>query len=84
VTLIDYERLRDMRPDHAQFMIRDSTKFAIFYSYKICKQCKWIRRICTRRLIFVSFRFFNEIKGRASSRIAHSLAAPICVRYSAR
>jgi len=38
-----------------------------------------IRRICTRRLIFVSIRrsdFFNDIKGRESSRITHNLAAP--------
>jgi len=25
----------------AQFMIRNSSKLAIFYSYKVCKQCKW-------------------------------------------
>jgi len=25
----------------AGFVIRDSSKLTIFYSYKICKQCKW-------------------------------------------
>jgi len=29
-----------VRPDYARFVIRDK-KLAIFYSYKICKQCKW-------------------------------------------
>jgi len=28
----------EVRSDHARFVIRDSS---IFYSYKICKQCKW-------------------------------------------
>jgi len=30
-----------VRPDYARFVIRHSSKLAIFYSYKICKQCKW-------------------------------------------
>jgi len=30
-----------VRPDYARFMIRDCSKLTIFYSYKICKQCKW-------------------------------------------
>jgi len=30
-----------MQPDYARFVIRDSSKLAIFYSYKIYKQCKW-------------------------------------------
>jgi len=30
-----------VRPDYARFVIRDSSKLAIFYLYKICKQCKW-------------------------------------------
>jgi len=30
-----------LAPDYAWFVIRDSSKLAIFYSYKICKQCKW-------------------------------------------
>jgi len=34
-------RLRRVRPDYARFMIPDNSKFAILYSYKICKQCKW-------------------------------------------
>jgi len=32
-----------LAPDYARFVIRDSSKLAIFYSYKICKQCKLIR-----------------------------------------
>jgi len=30
----------DYAPDYARLMIRDSSKLAIFYSYKVCKQCK--------------------------------------------
>jgi len=30
-----------VRPDYVRFVIYDSSKFAIFYSYKICKQYKW-------------------------------------------
>jgi len=30
-----------VRPYYARFVICDSSKLAIFYSYKICKQCKW-------------------------------------------
>jgi len=44
-----------------------------------------IRRICTRRLIFVSIRqrsgFFDKIKGRESPRITHSLAPAWCVMH---
>jgi len=31
-----------VRPDYARFVIRDVSKLAIFYSYKIRKQCKWM------------------------------------------
>jgi len=49
-----------VRLDYARFVIRDSSKLTIFYSYKICKQCKWIYlsnlSFNIRRLIFVSIR----------------------------
>jgi len=69
------------RPDYARFVIRDSSKLAIFYSYKICKQCKWtyssnLYSSFNIRVNSLAERFFfDEIKGRESPRIAHSLAA---------
>jgi len=27
--------------DYARFVIGNGSKLVIFYSYKICKQCKW-------------------------------------------
>jgi len=46
--------LMEIAPDYARFVIGNSLKLAIFYSYKICKQYKWTYSSSLRRLIFVS------------------------------
>jgi len=64
-------------------VIRESSKLAIFYSYKICKQCKWTYssnlyssfNICVNSL--AERDFFDEIKGRESPWIAHDLTASL-------
>jgi len=63
-----------VRPDCARFVIRDSSKLAIFYSYKICKQWTYSFNI---RVNSLASGFFDEIKRRESPRIAHNLAAPL-------
>jgi len=30
-----------LAPDYARFVIGNGSKLAIFYSYKMCKRCKW-------------------------------------------
>jgi len=64
-----------VRPDYTRFVIRDNSKLAIFYSYKICKQCKWTY-LSNLHLSFnirvirsLVERFFYEIRGRESSWI---------------
>jgi len=44
-----------VRPHYAQFVICDSSKFAFFIDIRLANNANGhIRRICTRRLIFVS------------------------------
>jgi len=40
------------------FVIRDSSKLAIFYSYKICKRCKWTYSSFNIRVNLLTKRFF--------------------------
>jgi len=44
-----------VRPHYARFLIRDSSKLAFFIHIRLANNANGhIRRICTRRLIFVS------------------------------
>jgi len=73
-----------LAPDYARFVIRDSSKLAIFYLYKICKQCKWTY---SSNLYSFNIRvnslakrfFFDEIKGRESPQIAYNKASALDV-----
>jgi len=72
------ETRRACRPDCARFVIRDGSKLAIFYSYKICKRRKWTYSLNLHssfniRVDSLTERFFRRNQTRITARIAHNL-----------